>query len=220
MRAADAFNALAEAYDDWYEAPLGEAVLCAELDCLRRVMPDMRGRWLEVGVGTGRFAGALGIQTGADPAPTMAAKAAARGLSVQAARAEALPYRSGSFAGVLLVLTLCFVEEPHKAFAECERVLAPGGNLVLGMVPADSPWGEQYQRDGRHGHPIYSHARFHTLDEAVQMARKAGFSHERTGSALFCGPSSRPEQLAGSADGALVGAGFVGLRFARDRGGR
>ena len=59
-----AFDALADRYDRWYENAEGAAALQEELACLRFVCPERRGRWLEVGVGTGRFASALGIVRG------------------------------------------------------------------------------------------------------------------------------------------------------------
>ena len=61
--------------------------------------------WLDVGVGTGRFAHALGIPVGVDPSPNMLALAAARGIVTHEARAEALPFAPESFDSVPMDLS-------------------------------------------------------------------------------------------------------------------
>jgi ubiquinone/menaquinone biosynthesis C-methylase UbiE len=213
MNAFEAFDEIADAYDRWYDLPRGRTIFEAELACLRPLADCCTGRWLEVGVGTGRFAKALGIGEGLDPAVNMLKHAKRRGAVVKAGRAEALPYRRSCFDGILLALTLCFVEEPEKALTECARVLTPGGRLVLGMVTADSPWGQRYRWDGMHGHPIYSHARFRTVQEVIMMAEKVGFTLREARSALFPGPECDSAELAATRDGIVEEAGFAGLRF-------
>jgi len=64
-----AFDPMADAYDRWYDTPKGKAIFQAELKCLRSLHEKSPGRWLEVGVGTGRFACSLGIAEGIDPSP-------------------------------------------------------------------------------------------------------------------------------------------------------
>jgi SAM-dependent methyltransferase len=66
-----ALDAIAEIYDRWYDSPQGRTIFDAELKCLRLLCPRCLGRWLEVGVGTGRFASTLGISEGTDPSPRM-----------------------------------------------------------------------------------------------------------------------------------------------------
>ena len=211
---AAVFDASAESYDRWYDTPKGRELFEAEVRCLQCAQPDYSGNWLEAGVGTGRFAGTLGIAAGVDPAPNMLAIAAARKISVQAARAEALPYRSGSLDGVLMALTLCFLNDAGDALKECARVLKPEkGKLVLGMVPADSPWGRQYQREAEAGHPFYSHARFYTVEAVTAMAGEAGLKLEKSCSTLFGGPDNAPEVLAECREGRFADAGFAALAF-------
>ncbi|MCS7262804.1 MAG: class I SAM-dependent methyltransferase, partial [Aquificaceae bacterium] len=59
------FDLYAEKYDRWYNEPLGRSIFEAEVDCLKSLEPPS-GRLLEVGVGSGRFAKALGISYGVD----------------------------------------------------------------------------------------------------------------------------------------------------------
>src|SRR5687768_9661166 len=44
---------------------------------------------------------------------------------------HALPFGAESFDAVLMFHTLTYAEDPHRALAECARVLRPGGKLVL-----------------------------------------------------------------------------------------
>lgn len=135
------FDPIAEAYDGWYDTPVGDAIFREEVLCLRHLGDDYSGRWLEVGVGSGRFAEALGIAHGVDVSQQMAAIAKRGGIEVQVGSATQLPFPDGAFDGVLLALTLCFVVDPGQALRECARILRDCGRLVIGMVPANSPWG-------------------------------------------------------------------------------
>jgi len=151
---AGAFDLIAEEYDRWYEGPEGEAVFAAELQCLRLLLGQAQGEWLEVGVGTGRFAQALGVDTGVDPSPCMLAVASERGIRTVEGTAEELPFSPESFDGVLMALVLCFVTDVERAMGECARVLRIGGRLLAGVVPAGSPWGRAYAQRAAQGHPI------------------------------------------------------------------
>ena len=209
------FDRLAGRYDRWFEEAPGRDIFRVEVECLRALVAG--GRWLEVGVGTGRFARALGVREGVDPSMEMLRYARRRGLRVSRARAEALPYPAGSFDGVLLVVTICFLDEPARAVAECRRVLREGGRMVVGLVPRESAWGGEYRRKARAGHAFYSAARFYTAAEVVEMAAGAGFGLEGARGCLFGPPGGEVgrEVRAGLAEE----AGFLALSFLRgDRG--
>ena len=60
-RNTNPFDKLAQRYDRWFDSTRGRAIFEAEVVCLRELIPDRAGRWLEIGVGTGRFVEALGI---------------------------------------------------------------------------------------------------------------------------------------------------------------
>ncbi|MEW5721672.1 MAG: class I SAM-dependent methyltransferase [Thermodesulfobacteriota bacterium] len=181
--------------------------------CLRPLFEKRPGRWLEVGVGTGRFAWALGIGEGVDPSPPMLALAASRGLETYEGTAENLPFPKSSFDGVLMALTLCFVANSQKALRECRRVLHPGGCLLLGIVPADSPWGREYITKASQGHPVYARAHFHTAAEVMSLAQDAGFALSEAKSTLFWKPGETPPPEPQIEAGIVSGAGFLGLLF-------
>jgi ubiquinone/menaquinone biosynthesis C-methylase UbiE len=94
------------------------------------------GRVLDLGCGTGRnlplFPHGVSV-VGLDPCREMLAKARRRAprAPLVCARAEALPFRDGTFDTVVSALVLCSVTDPVAALAEVRRVLRPGGRLRL-----------------------------------------------------------------------------------------
>jgi ubiquinone/menaquinone biosynthesis C-methylase UbiE len=208
------FDAIADEYDAWYDEPTGRAILAAELACLRQAAGGCRGRWLEVGLGTGRFAAGLGVGEGIDPAESMLRIAARRGVRTHLGTADSLPFPDGSFAGVLLALTLCFIEDPAGALRECRRVLTRDGVLLVGIVPADSPWGLLYARKKAAGHRVYGAATFRTVAATVDLAEACGFRLRESASTLLWGPGEAAECLARTERGIRPQAGFVALAFA------
>jgi SAM-dependent methyltransferase len=74
-----------------------------------------------------------------------------RGIHGVLGRAEALPFKSSSFDLVLMVVSVCFFEEPLRAFEEAHRVLKNDGYLVLGLVLSDSPWADFYKEKAKRG---------------------------------------------------------------------
>lgn len=92
------------------------------------------GTVLDVGCGTGeqltrlREAGCRAI--GLELAPEAARSSRSQGYPVVVARAENLPFRTGSCQGVLCKVVIPYTDE-RLAIAEIGRVLAPGGVAVL-----------------------------------------------------------------------------------------
>ncbi len=209
------FDSIADEYDRWFDSPEGRAIFETELRCLQSVCPQFEGRWIEVGVGTGRFATALGIQEGLDPSAQMLEIAQERGIQVTLGSAEKLPFHDDTLDGILMALTLCFVNDAGKALRECRRVLCPSGKLLLGIIPADSPWGREYISQARDGHSIYSLAHFRTVDEALQFVKTSGFELTRAASALFWHPDQTPSVKPDTTAGIIPEAGFIGLLFER-----
>ncbi|MFH0785952.1 MAG: class I SAM-dependent methyltransferase [Pseudomonadota bacterium] len=211
------FDKIAESYDQWYDSPEGEAILNVETKCLKRLGGSFAGRWLELGVGTGRFASKLGIIEGIDPSFGMLKIAAARGIHACTGRAESLPFPDESFDGVLMALSLCFIREPERALNECFRILQPAGLLLLGIVSSDSSWGELYAKKKAMGHPIYSLADFRSSLEIISATETAGFSLLRKACTLFWKPDSQPESNPRVDEGISPNAGFLGLLFSKKK---
>jgi SAM-dependent methyltransferase len=110
--------------------------------------PDHYPRALEIGAGTGYFtlnllrAGLIGEATCSDISPgmleTLAANARELGLEVdtEQADAEQLPFADDSFDLVLGHAVLHHIPDLARAFAEFERVLAPGGTVLFAGEPS------------------------------------------------------------------------------------
>lgn len=210
-----AFDAIADAYDQWYETPEGQAIFQAEVNCLRLLSEEFRGRWLEAGVGTGRFALALGVKEGIDPSPRMLKKAAQRGIRTYLGTAEHLPFPDGVFHGVLMALALCFICDAEQAMRECARVLNASGMLVIGTIPADGPWGRVYMRKALVGHPVYSLARFRSASEVLTLAAGAGLEPRSAASVILWAPGSGRMGEARVEPGISQEAAFLGLLFGK-----
>jgi ubiquinone/menaquinone biosynthesis C-methylase UbiE len=125
----------------------GEQVLAKLTKALGRT-PGRYARSLEIGAGTGYFslnmlrAGVIAEATCSDISPGMLStlKANARRLDLEVqtrpADAEALPFADRSFDLVLGHAVLHHIPDLQRAFAEFERVLAPGGTLLFAGEPS------------------------------------------------------------------------------------
>jgi len=208
----EAFEELADRYDAWFDRATGRAIFAAEVASIRSLLPADLSGWVEVGVGTGRFAAALGVPEGIDPSGAMLKKAQGRAIRIIQGKAECFPYRTASLDGILLAVTLCFLDAPERAMEEFARALTKNGLLLVGIVPADSRWGGFYQAKGRESHPFYSVAVFYTCEQVKQLAASAGFTFVRATSTLAMGPDEHLEN-AQLRDGAVPGCGFVTMLF-------
>ncbi len=207
------FDELAARYDAWYDSPRGRALFEVEVDCLRPLL-DVTGQpRLEVGVGSGRFAEALSIGFGLDPAWTPLELATCRSVNVVGGLGERLPFADDQFAAVVAVVTLCFADDPRAVLDEARRVLRRDGRLVLGVVPAESAWGRDYAELGRSGHPFYRGARFSSLREHLDLLEGSGWHVLGVRSALVRGPGD-PDVDRTVYDRVVDGAGFVAIAAA------
>jgi len=150
--AVNPFDCLASGYDAWYDR--NPEAFRAELDLARPWALGKPG--LEVGVGTGRFAGELGLGFGIDLALPGLRLARARGVRVALADAASLPFRDGAFELVAFFFTLEFLPDPVAALSEARRVLGSGGRLLAMHFAPGTPGGEKVAEKKRDGHPLYS----------------------------------------------------------------
>jgi SAM-dependent methyltransferase len=133
------------AFGRWVMAPLlnrGNRAMNALT--LRQLAPIPADRVLEIGFGGGALLGDIlasrcAFTAGLDLSPEMVARArrrfraeiAAGRADVRAGSVDAIPFPAGAFSAVCSVNTLYFWPDVENALAECRRVLAPGGRLVL-----------------------------------------------------------------------------------------
>ncbi len=86
------FDSHTSKYDAWYDTEAGKAIFAMEVDCLKPLLYGYGRPYLEVGVGSGRFAQALEIEHGVELAPALAHMATARVVKVTEATGEELPF--------------------------------------------------------------------------------------------------------------------------------
>lgn len=207
------FERHARRYDAWFDHERGRRIFPVEVACLRKILYDLPRPWLEVGVGTGRFASALDIEEGIDPSKEVLKYARQRGIRVRPGFAEKLPYTDCTFGAMFMIVTVCFLSAPEKAFRECARVLTPDGSLIIGLVPKDSPWGRMYAKKGKEGHPFYSVTTFYTCRDVIGMVGSQRFALREAYSCLFEPPDTNADKLSPPRSGILPDAGFVAMRF-------
>ena len=129
---------------------------------------------MEVGVGTGRFAEPLGIDTGVEPSKHMREMAQKRGIRVLDGVAEALPFGDCRFDFLLMVTTICFLDDIKAALKEAYRVLCDKGLLIIGFIDRNSAVGQRYL-DRRGESVFYKEAVFFSVEELVERMVQAGF---------------------------------------------
>ncbi len=188
MSTADLFNRLWELYDEWYYRH--RVIAENEVKLVRSMV--RKHPVLEVGVGTGFFAWNIGAEYGIDPSINMLSKAVTRGIEVVQGVGESLPFRDNVFGTVLLIVTLCFVDDPRRVLKESSRVAMHEGDVVACIVPRDSSWGRKYVEEAKRGHVFYSRAKFYTVDEVVSMMEAAGLNVIESKGVLGFKPWERP----------------------------
>ncbi len=171
MKKIKVFGDNVNLYEDWFAQ--NELIFAAELEAIRQLLPA--GKGLEIGVGTGLFAEALGIEDGVEPSAKMRAKATERGINVIDAVAEELPISDQSYDFALMVTVDCFLKDISRAFQEIRRILVAEGCLIVAFINKKTPLGEMYEK-GKQDNVFYKDATFHSAQEIEQLLQEAGFT--------------------------------------------
>jgi len=184
MDGIQVFEKCVQEYDEWFD--INRFAYDSEILALRKLIPQ-KGEGLEVGVGTGRFSVPLGIKIGVEPAIAMADLARKRGIQVYEAKAEELPFESESFDFVLMVTTICFLQDPMQAFKEANRILNPEGYIIIGMIDRDSPLGMVYESKKEHSR-FYKYARFYSVSQVLEWLSGLEYGHIEVCQTIFKNP--------------------------------
>jgi ubiquinone/menaquinone biosynthesis C-methylase UbiE len=179
---AHVFETHVEEYDSWYDRyPF---VFQSEVEAIRSMLPPGNSYGIEVGLGTGRFAKALGIKEGVEPSAPMREMAIERGIEAMDATAEVLPYKDEHFDFVLMASCISYFHDLRPAFKEANRVLKSGGSLIVGFIEKNSPIGKYYESI-RQESTFYKTALFYSTEKVLDELRKAGFAAFETSQTLF-----------------------------------
>ncbi len=178
-----------KAYDQWYERH--QAIFRSEIRTLKRVT-STSGLGLEIGVGTGRVALSLSVPYGLDPSIKMLKLAKERGIQVVQGVGEALPFKNETFHFALIVVTICFVENPFKVIKEAFRILQKKGVLILGIIDRESNWGRFYEAKASQS-KFYEAAHFFSSEEILELLLKASGEYRESYQTLYQSPSEIQE---------------------------
>ncbi len=181
MSTTDHFDQYTGLYEQWFAD--NKPAYQSELLALENLVPKT-GRGIEIGVGTGRFAGPLGVKEGVDPSEAMLKIAGEKGIETKTGVAENLPYPDNSFDYALMVTTICFVDNVERSLTEIHRILKNNGSVIIGYVDKDSRIGRFYQKI-KEDNIFYKHAVFFSTPEIMNYLRHAGFEITGTVQTLF-----------------------------------
>jgi len=173
-------NYLSE-YEQWFVDY--HYVFLSEIEAIRKVLPP-KGKGVEIGVGSGIFASALGIWEGCDPSANMRLKAIERGINTIDGIAENLPYDNNCIDFALMVTTICFVDDPRKSIREIHRILKPHGELIIGFVDKDSPVGKEYLKN-KEKSLFYKDATFYSTKDIFELLWEQNFTIKKTYQTVF-----------------------------------
>jgi len=171
MAKTEPYDQFAHRYDDWFSQ--NPQIYESELEAVRRMIPP-EGIGIEIGVGTGRFSGPLGVRLGVEPSGPMREVARERGIAVVSGVGEALPLTSGLFDFVLMVTVLCFLDDVEGTLREIHRILKPSGEAVIGFIDRDTPVGKTYE-ERKMDSLYYRKANFLSAREVIVHLKEAGF---------------------------------------------
>ncbi len=156
-----------EEYDSWYERH--KDIYEMEVKAIERFSSRYENPMLEIGVGTGRFAQALGIEYGIDPDEKMLEFAKRRGIKAKKGVGEELPFSSEFFNMVLISTSLSFFKDVRKVLEEAHRVLKKNGGLVIGFIPRNSYYGKKYMEMRKNGDKRFENTYFYTFEEVEEL---------------------------------------------------
>ncbi len=187
MPKTEPFDKHIEEYEQWFTE--NEGYYKSEIEAVRRFIDDPEG-FVELGVGSGLFAEPLGIKRGIEPSRIMAEAARKRGIDVIEGRGEDIPMKDSSCKGILMVTTICFLDDADTTLRECYRVLKKGGKIVIGFVDRESPIGKEYLKI-KEKSVFYRDAVFFSTEEILKALKRVGFKNIKTAQTLFPDKGSR-----------------------------
>ena len=122
----------------FYDLLIERATRTQRQSSIKRLSLDSNHEVLIAGIGSGLDIPYLPhgpAYTGIDITPAMLARARHRAnhreITLEEGDVMALPYADNRFDAIIMHLILAVVSEPQKALLEAERVLKPGGTLLI-----------------------------------------------------------------------------------------
>ena len=197
------FDEKADTYDSWYQTGLGSFVDEVETKlAFDMFTPEKNMKVLDVGCGTGNFTLKLAQKqcfvVGIDISEKMLKIAREKikdsdyGIEFYNMDIYSLEFPDEAFDAVFSMATFEFIHKPHAAFMELQRVLKPGGQILIGTINRDSHWGRKYLKAACRPDSIFRFASFMTLEELEGLDRENLLDSREC---LFIPPSANKEQI-------------------------
>lgn len=203
MAKIQVYNLHAKVYDRWYDD--NRLTYESEIDALKSFVPK-KGKGVDIGSGTGRFALPFHVDIGIEPSSAMRVIAQKRGVKTIDAVAEKLPFKDKTFDYALMVTVTCFLDDINKAFIEVHRILKPKGIFILAHIDKESFLGKIYRKNINNDPFLKDISLFRTL-EILDLLKETGFHNFSTSQTLFeeyAGKDVRQPVKKGYGQGAYV----------------
>jgi len=181
MPKTKAFDNYSNEYDNWFVE--NKFAFQSELQAIKKALPKSKNS-IEIGIGSGIFAEALNIKEGIEPSEAMRIKAKERNINAINAVAENLPYKNKTIDVVLMVTTVCFLDDIYTSFQEIHRILKDNGHFVIGFVDKNSPIGKIYLKN-KEKSLFYKEARFFSVEDLSQILSETGFEISESYQTIF-----------------------------------
>ena len=168
-------------YEQWFIK--NKYAYKSELLAIRKQLPKSKNG-VEIGVGSGRFSAPLGIKLGVEPSSKMRMLSKKKMIDLIDSIAENLPFKNSIFDFVLMVTTICFVDDVEITFKEVFRILKQEGIFIIGFIDRNSEIGKFYQQRKKLS-VFYNIADFYSVDKVVSFLKKVNFKHFNFSQTIF-----------------------------------
>lgn len=191
------FDSQVDSYEAWFVE--NQQIFQSEVAAIQQLLPSC-GKGIEIGVGTGLFAAALGIKDGIEPSEKMRHKAIERGINACEGVAEKLPIPTATYDFALMVTVDCFLSDLLQAFKEIWRILGEGGFFLIAFIDRETPLGHLYEQK-KQTSVSYKHANFNSAQKIKQYLALAGFSVVEEKQTVFSLENQLQEVKQGTGEG-------------------
>lgn len=170
-------KAVAESYDNYYTTRQGIIVDAIEKKIISKFLAKIPpSEMLELGCGTGHWTSFF-VESGfnviatdiSDEMLNIAKQKNLTGIKFQKADATCLPFSEASFKVVSSITMLEFTDNIMKIFTEINRILLPGGWLLLGCLNKNSELGKIKGND-----EVFKKATFFSTGEIITYLSEFG----------------------------------------------
>lgn len=200
MQHENPYEIYADQYESWFSE--NQYLFASEVAAIQTLMPSFK-KGIEIGVGTGLFAQALGISEGVEPSKAMRLKAVARGIQVFDASVENLPFKNAIYDFALMVTVDCFLKGLDQAYRELNRILKKNGSLIVAFLDNDSPLGKIYDQKKKENR-FYASATFHTANQMSKILQNSGFHIVESCQTIFSLENKTQDVRKGTGEGVFV----------------